>query len=211
MGLSEHTIQSLQFTKQIVQGMYSYLNIEKPNTDGGHTAEQRAIAHRAHLDKYLSLTRLLTPGRDNFVIIRRSPHALTAVSAQYSYASDWYYGFIADDFNGMGVDKGFVKVDDHTRQYLLAYMGDLMSLKSFPEDSLGENYSQITIFALAPGRWVDLRVEMQKLHPPSLREFLRDTERFINILVGKEEGYHHAMLVRSKADIKELSGQLTGL
>lgn len=197
-------MQQLNFTKQHQQGLFSYLNLVHPYATTAHPLTGlRKELYRYQFHQYLALAAFLTEQLDTFIILKASPYTKKVMADHRSCRSNWQYHFIANDFDGMGIDRGFVRISGHEEeQPLLSQMEMLLSLREFPEDSFGDNVSHISIFGLVQNRWNDLKTFLQQEHPPVLNGFLQQEELFMNILVSKAEGYYHALLIKSPSDIE---------
>ena len=197
-------MNSFTFSKQ-QQGLFSYVDIVRPNA----TVRNPLIGltkelYSYHLNQYLSLAEYLLSGLAKFVMLKATPYIKQAISTDVSCLSNWNYYFLANDFNGLGIDKGFIDTNVYgMQQQYLTMINDLTALKQIPEDNLGDNVSHISFFGLIGHDFNDLKNFLQAEKSPALGDFLQEGELFINILVSKEEGYCHAMLIKSSTDIED--------
>lgn len=151
------------------------------------------------LQVYLTLSRRLSLGLNCYALLPYSPDLLTLWPD--SSAVNYKYHFLADDFNGLGVEKGFEALKDGSPLMLLIKLQDVMTLRSIPEDNLGDRSSNVTLFLLHSNRENALLDLLRSTIRPTMVRFLQSNELFIHLTCGKEEGYFDGMLIRSLTDL----------
>jgi hypothetical protein len=109
---------------------------------------------------------------------------------------------LANDFDGLGVDRGFINIQEQ-QSYILFPIDSLSKLKDWPEDTFGDAYSTISIFGLKEDRKHALIAFLQTLENPQLKDFLQNGELFIDMVIGKEYGFFNSFLIKSKEEIGE--------
>lgn len=150
------------------------------------------------IEYYLAYVSLLADSQEKFLLIRDSPLLSSFSRIKKRAQVKWKYEVIANDFEGIGIDKGFV----HAKEpHVLMYAADLYSVIDIPEDVFEEDYTSLTVFAISPGRVKLLEEFLNSEAKPQLENFLQDDEVFFNIISGKNYGYFDSVLVKSKTDI----------
>ncbi|QEM06168.1 hypothetical protein DIU31_022600 [Mucilaginibacter rubeus] len=185
----------MDFPFKITQeaGTYQFLHVKA-------NPEHRTIQDsNLQLQVYLTLTRRLSLGLECYALLPYSPVILELWPDAVKVA--FGYHLLADDFNGLGIDKGFQPAINDGPEMVLITLKDLMTLRSIPEDSLGENASAVSLFLLHPGREIVLKKLLQAQIAPFMARFLQKNELFIHLTCGKEQGYYDGMLIRSQTDI----------
>ncbi|WP_431199587.1 hypothetical protein ACQ86K_00945 [Mucilaginibacter sp. P19] len=185
----------MEFPFKVTQeaGTYQFLHVKA-------SPEHRTIQDsNLQLQVYLTLARRLSLGLNCYALMAYSPVIMElwpdAVKVNYRYQ------LLADDFNGLGIDAGFQPANAGTPEMLLVTLKDLMTLRSIPEDSLGENSSSVSIFLLHQGRETSLKTLLQAQIAPFMARFLQKNELFIHLTCGKDQGYYDGMLLRSQTDM----------
>lgn len=174
-------------------GLYQFLHV-KANPD------HRTIKDsNLQLQVYLSLARRLSLGLNCYALLPYSPDVAALWPAHIPIS--FRYQVLNDDFNGLGVDKGFERLTDGSPLMLLLTLKDVMTLRSIPEDCLGDHASIVTLFLLHTGRESALKELLQSAENPDIAAFLKRNELFLHLICGKEVGYFDAMLIRSTSDI----------
>lgn len=204
--------------------LYCYLSVTSPlaaqAVPGGISAGE-TIRHAGGDDKrlaqYIQLAADLSIGKNLWVMIRETPESINHFGHLQPTRISWKYDLIANDTEGLGVDKGFVPVQDsdsplHTEQgqaILLLQLPELAPLLDLSEDLLGDVASQITLLALQ-GEENEVVEEFQnKNNPPQLENLLKENDLFINLTIGKEQGYYDTFLMKAGQDLTEELSRLT--
>ncbi|QEM03665.1 hypothetical protein DIU31_009110 [Mucilaginibacter rubeus] len=176
-------------------GTYQFLHI-KVNPDNRTITDSNL-----QLQVYLTLARKLSLGLNCYALVPYSPIIveLWPQSVKVSYR----YRLLVDDFNGMGIDRGFQPVNNNTPEMALVALKDLKTLRSISEDSLGEYASEVSIFLLHPGRLLALTNLLRAEVAPFMPRFLQNNELFIHLTCGKAQGYYDGILIRSLTDVSQ--------
>lgn len=190
--------------------VYCYLGIAPPSSQdgvlpGGDGNKTEDNSNR--LGKYLRWATSLTEGRKQWVIIRETPEAAQHFNHLYPVRVNWKYDVVTNDTEGMGIDKGFVPVEkpfsqlhhDQGPANILFQLPDLMSLQSLSEDAFGDVDSHITILAteIEESNIVKL---FNSRSAPHVGNIMGAEGFFINVVVGKEQGFYDSLLVKSGAN-----------
>lgn len=209
----------ISFKKDYKENIFSYLYVsghqgvvalEKKYVEIGKAAAQSSLSQRG-LGFYLAFASFLTAHLQKYVLIRYSPFIKNHPSIEEYYSANWKYQVLANDFDGFGVDKGFIEaldehniIDDriHEQKQVLFALKDLKVMKDWPEDTFGDHSSTITIFGLKEDRKTALVVFLQAQDQPSISQFLYSGELLMNISYGKDFGFFDSFLVKSKEDIE---------
>lgn len=165
--------------------------------------------------KLLDLASFITSGHELFALVKYSPLLdRTSFATDYEKVS-WEYELLANDFDGMGVDKGFESISQqnqnknqphkHTKEAVVFPVNSLKELQQLPEEDFADAFSDFNIFALHAGRKKELMELLKEMHQPTLDSFLKEEDVFIHLKKGKAVGYFSALLIKSK---KDLEGQL---
>jgi hypothetical protein len=127
------------------------------------------------LNQYLSLASFLEAQKEKYFLVRYSPTLESLCTIDASSLVNWRYLVLANDFEGIGVDKGFVK----TRSpYAFFEASSPYQAEKITEDTLEEEYSSITVFALNRNSEERLRRFLQTNDIPSVGNLLSDDEIF---------------------------------
>ncbi|RCH56859.1 hypothetical protein DJ568_03110 [Mucilaginibacter hurinus] len=148
---------------------------------------------------YLSLVQTLREGAAANIVIPFTPYVAEVVGSYQRV--DLHYELIANDFFGIGVDRGFQRRGEAKNEQMIFSLPDVMSLRSFPEDSFGDNESAISIFINQASRKVDLLRFLRSTNKVRIEGFLREGEKFIHLTCGKQQGYFDAMVIYAYGDI----------
>ncbi|GAB3832193.1 hypothetical protein GCM10028895_49570 [Pontibacter rugosus] len=128
----------------------------------------------------------------------------------------WKYDVVANDTEGVGVDKGFVPVEapysalhsDQGSASLLFRVPDLRLLLQLTEDALGDVGSHVTVLALQQEDEA-LVDKLKGNHAPQLTGLLQGEDLLVNVVVGKEQGYYDTFLLKSQESMEEALFRLT--
>lgn len=185
----------IEFKASTEEGLNKYLFVKQP--DESREGKNANI----NFHHYLLLASRLTAGLSCFVLTRYSPYLTEVLTGVQS--TDWHYNVIADDFQGLGADLGFSLshklTNGNSVKEQSAYfpLRDLLTLRSFPEDTFGDKSSHVSIFALKPGSAEDIRSFLNAKRTPYLPELLLGDELFIHISCSKSSGYYDTILIKS--------------
>ncbi|WP_345951220.1 hypothetical protein ABDD95_07140 [Mucilaginibacter sp. PAMB04274] len=118
------------------------------------------------------------------------------------------YDLIADDFRGMAVNPGFtcsspVNAAVSSADRLVIRLKDVMTIRSIPEEDLGEDSSQISFFCLIQERKDELMEWLQNGLDSDPGTVLIKDELFMHINCAKRQGYYDAIAVHSRNDIQD--------
>ncbi len=214
----------LPFKKEYKENTFTYLYVSghryESTLQGEHEpeAKQRNTGPAAvspspgDLAFGISFASFLTAGLETGVLLKYSPHLRKLPFLTDIQNVNFRYEVLANDFEGMGVDKGFVPARPHPDhdepfgQYVLAATTTLNRLQEIPEEELEEFFSAFSIFGLRKGRRMAVVTALQRESVPSLPALLEQGEVFIQIVHGKAYGYFHSLLIKSKED---LSGSIS--
>ncbi|MFD2998916.1 hypothetical protein ACFS7Z_00970 [Pontibacter toksunensis] len=203
--------------------LFCYLSITSPRSaqdvPGGVSAGRSTNegGSEKRLALYLKLADHLSEGKNLWVIIRETPESIKHFGQLQPQRIGWKYQLIANDTEGMGVDKGFVPVQDsyspleneQGQAMLLFKLPDLAPLLEVSEDLLGDVTSHITVLALG-GEAKNVVESLQSTEaPPEPESILGTSDLFINLTVAKEQGYYDTLLVKARQDIEELLSKHT--
>jgi hypothetical protein len=181
------------------KGLNNYLFVNMPV----NMLEQEPVNINFH--KYLLLASQLTAGLSCFVLTRYSPFLYEVL--QGVQPTMWRYNVIADDFQGLGTDLGFtlshrLKNGNAVKEQSAYFpLKDLLTLRSFPEDTFGDKSSDVTLFALKPGSDKEISSFLCTDRVPYLPELLLENEIFIHISCSKSSGYYDTVLIKSVRDL----------
>ena len=120
---------------------------------------------------------------------------------------NWKYELLSSDRLGLGVDKGFLGVEEISTEAStssLCRVLKLLPLTMLPEDTFGDAVSWISIFGLKSDRETALKMFLQSDGQPVLSDFLQKGEVFVHIINSKEEGFYNSSLIKSKDDIEQI-------
>ena len=198
-------MQEINFKKEFRQGLLTYLHVSQPYTTLAQPiAGKDEILYNEQLHIYIALAEYITSHLQKFVIIKFSPYLSKLSFLTWMGTINWKYIVLANDQFGLGIDKGFVNVDENSGELIqLCSLRNLLLLTEVPEDTFGDATSSLTIFGLNDDRINALEILMQSPQQPLLSEFLQQEEIFIHINCSKETGYYNSLLIKSKEDIEQ--------
>lgn len=176
--------------------IYRYLQVHVTQGDKSVDDSNR------QLQIYLSLIGSVATDLEAFIALSFSPYVGEVIKTYMLI--ECRYELEANDFFGIGVDKGFQR---SPFSQMIFSLKDIMSLRSFPEDSLGDNASELSVFLLHKDRKDDLVASLECKDPLYLNNFLRPGEKFAHLTCGKTQGYFDALIICSNGNItQELEG-----
>ena len=152
-----------------------------------------------NINMHLSLAAFLVARKEKYIIVRYSPESDSLLKNKYSFTTNWHYVVLADDFNGNGLDNGFVK---SAVPYAVYRIDSPYQAEQLSEDTLEEEYSNVTVMGLKENSMERLRAFLQSDIKPALQIFLDDSEIFINIVCGKQYGFFNSFLAKSRIEIQ---------
>lgn len=179
---------------------HTYLWIDQPDfSSTASSCEQRLCA-------YLRFVKNLIGSNDIYAIVPYSvsledaPDVLATIKRRYE--------LIADDFRGMPVNPGFtcsspVNAAVSSADRLVIRLKDVMTIRSIPEEDLGEDSSEISFFCLIKERNDELIEWLQHSTDSDPGKVLIQEELFIHINCAKRQGYYDAIAVHSRNDIQD--------
>lgn len=156
--------------------------------------------------QYLALAQYCCEYLDKFCITSTNLVGVDMDPAGYLGQSLWKYELLADDFNGLGIDKGFVQTRFNANDPLphaVIQLESFMDLTNFPSDIFGEVRNCCTLLGLKASGKSQLLDFLNSKEAPSIHQFLRPGELLIHAVVGKQVGYYNALLIRSALDLDE--------
>ncbi|MDX5422200.1 MAG: hypothetical protein LPK14_08100 [Hymenobacteraceae bacterium] len=176
---------------------------------GGQSARDR-------LNEYLNLATGLAKGKALWLIVRETPETAEYLKQSWAERIRWKYDLIANDTEGLGVDRGFVPVEapysplhhDQGQTNLLFQVSDPSLLLNLSEDALGDVDLHVTVLGLQQ----ETRAVVEKLkepHVPQLPKLLEPEDLFMHIVVGKEQGYYDAILIKAQRNMEEALNRLS--
>lgn len=181
--------------------LYCYKRIAgKPDENAAapiETSQQR-------LHAYLNWAETLLENCSVYCLIRYSPDLASKPFAENIANAHWMYNVYSNDFEGLGVDKGFEETSANKGtavNCLLCRLSSPQQLKGQSEDAFGDFSSHLSFFGLQEGREADVKQFLSAKETPDLNTWLQPGEVFIHITVGKEQGYYDAFLVKSGSDL----------
>lgn len=176
--------------------IYRYLQVH--TSQGKNSVEDS----NRQLQIYLSLIGSVAKDLEAFIALSFSPYVGEVIKTYLLV--ECRYELEANDFFGIGVDKGFQR---SSFSQMFFSLKDIMTLRSFPEDSLGDKASELSVFLLHKDRKNDLIASLNCKDPFYLNNFLRPGEKFAHLTCGKAQGYFDALLICSNGNItQELEG-----
>lgn len=215
----------LLFKKYQQNTLYNYLYVS------GHQAElnlkENPISqqvssnnetYRKEIDenefqKLLELASFITSQHELFALVKYSPLLDSASFIDHYEKVGWEYELLANDFEGMGVDKGFKPVSQqnqdknqtykNTKEAVVFPVKSLKELQQLPEEDLADAFSAFSFFALQAGRKKEVFELLKGQNQPSLKSFLEEEEVFIHLKVGRNVGYFDSFLIKSKKDLED--------
>jgi hypothetical protein len=137
--------------------------------------------------------------KEKSLLVRYSPALESFYTIGASSLVNWRYLILANDFEGVGVYKGFVRTEP---TYAFYGTESPYHVEELTEEVLEEEYSNITIFGLNQKSKKRLHALIQTDQTPSIRNFLSDDELFINIVCGKQYGFFNGFLIKSPVDLQ---------
>lgn len=201
-----------QFRKRKTETLYTFELVSGHQCDNSLECEEEYLRAKqglmgyrqtlmgAELNSLLSLGEYLAAQKDKYVLIRFSPELQSFCTVDSSAMVNWRYLVLANDFEGLGVDKGFVKTES---PYALYSPHSLYDVQYLSEDVLEEEYSNITIFGLNRNSKERLRDFLHTDKTPFIQTLLSGNELFINIVCGKAYGFFNSFLAKSRVDLQE--------
>lgn len=208
----------MEFKSYEEGGLFCYLSIETPPLEAtlpnqvlSDGSRQEAGNSSRRLRRYLNWAETLAGGKSLWVIIRLTPESAELFGHLQPTGISWKYDVVANDTEGMGIDKGFVPAQapysplngDQSQGSLLFRLPDLKALLELPEDVLGDVNSPITVLAVQ-GEGSELVAKLkQQDAPPQISSLLGTNDLFIQLAVGKEHGYYDSFLVKANQNIEE--------
>lgn len=199
-------MEYLVFKKEYQHGLFNYLNVSMPYaaTSALEGAGKEATLYKYQFHDYLALADYLTSHLEKYIIIRYSPYLSKLSFLNEIEITNWKYEMLSNDRFGLGVDKGFVNVEDLSKEACqLCNITKLLLLTELPEDTFGDTVSWVTIFGLNNNRITALRNFLQSSGPPDLSNFMEKGEVFVNVINSKEEGYYNCLLIKSTDNIEQ--------
>lgn len=194
----------IEFKAIQVEGLNNYLFVRQSD-DSPQTGNYDENFHH-----YLSLANRLVSDLSCYVLTRYSPFLKEVIPD--ALLTDWHYNVLSDDFRGLGTDLGFslfhrLKNGNSVKEQSAYFpLKDLLTLRSFPEDTFGDKSSHVTIFALKPETENEIRSFLSRKTAPYLPELLLEKELFIHISCSKSLGYYDTILIKS---VQNLSSYIT--
>lgn len=199
---------NIPFKKTFQNSLYSYLHVS------GHKCRNEIECKEEYKDEYLGKS-LPSYESQKFNEINSYLHCSCflmsnlekyAISALNDLTKDyelikWRYEVLANDFNGVGVDKGFKELTFYNATY--PAKGFFFPFIETVHVSPAFDFTEISIFGMKEERKDDLLHFLRKKEMPHLEDFLKEGEIFIHVVQGKEYGYFNAFLIKSKHDIDE--------
>ncbi len=190
------------------EGLYCYKQIAgKPE----EIAESPLETSQQRLHAYLNWAETLLEKRIIYCLIRRSPDVANQPYAAGSQHAVWSYNVHSNDFDGMGIDKGFEEKSANKGtavDSMVFQLASIQQLKELPEDAFGDFSSHVSFFGLQESREAAVKQFLAAGATPNLATFLQPKELFIHTTVGKEQGYYDAFLVKSGSDISAKIAQV---
>ena len=210
--LNENSVMQIPFKKTISHGVITFqfssglhchgqdqcaavMASAKKNENG-----YRQTLQGSEFNLLLSLAAFLVAPKEKYALVRNSPDADLLFANTEKISSRWRYEVISNDFDGNGVDKGFVCTESAYSAYQISspYL-----IEKLPEDVLEEEFSNVTIFGLKRGSAPRLNNFLTSLNIASLSDFMQEDEVFLNVRCGKSNGYFNSLLLKSKIDMQE--------
>ncbi len=197
----------LEFKTTHSDGLYSYRFVSGHERHAANTSDEEIARLKksdmqypstllgTKMSQYMSLASFLLAQKEKYVLLRDAPDLHVQESIRNPLKVTWRYEIIADDFNGTGVDNGFVP---SKFPYLVYYSNSLSHVEMLPEEIFEEEYSNVSIFGLTENATQRLRLLFDSPQAPSLKNFLKPGEVFIDLVCGKQYGYFNAFLAKSK-------------
>ncbi len=155
------------------------------------------------LHTYLDWASSLLESHTTYCLLRYTPELVAKPFMDKVTRANWSYKVVANDFAGLGIDKGFEPAAAETDAgvSLLFRLSSPRQLKELPEDMFGDFSSQVSFFGLQNGREESITEFLSSGESPQLSDWLQPAEMFIHVAVGKEQGYYDAFLVKAGTDI----------
>lgn len=180
-------------------GLYQYLHIKA-------SPEYRTLKDsNLQMQVYLTLAKRLSVGLNAYALLPFSPDIAELWPGYIPV--NYKYRFLANDFNGLGIDQGFQRLEDGSPLMVIFALKDLMTLRSIPEDCFGDRASSVSLIFVHAGREAALKALLQGEGFPDLGTFLMKNELFVHLTCGKEQGFYDGLLLHSLTDI---SAQVRG-
>lgn len=146
-------------------------------------------------DSFLDLSYFLVAGLEKYAL------AVIDYPPGNSIVTKWKYELLADDFNGMGVDKGFVDIKSSKDK---AMFFELPTRLHYTNKTLWNSIFEISIFGLLKNKKKHLMDFIMQQKKPVLKNFLKDEEIFIQIVKRNGYGYFNAVLIKSKKELDDV-------
>lgn len=138
---------------------------------------------------------------------------------------DWEYDVQLGPDTEMAVEIGFVPGRAcvniqppptewemaHRNQAGLFHIGTIRQLFELQAGLTADVSSEVSLFCIGAGRKAELLALLRGAHPPELREFLRDRERFVDVGIGNDLGYRSSLIVKAMADLSNEIEAMVGL
>ncbi|PRY13831.1 hypothetical protein CLV24_105201 [Pontibacter ummariensis] len=202
----------MEFKTYREEALYCYLSaVSPPFVQNVPRDDSRGSSgdSRKKLEQYLSKAADLSEGKNLWVMIRETPESARQFGHLQPLRIAWKYDVVANDIEGVGIDKGFVPVEapysplhgEQGQASLLFQVPDLMLLLRLTEDALGDVDSHVTVLALQQEEETFKEVLMGS-RAPQLPAMLGDGDLFINIAVGKEQGYYDTFLLKARSNME---------
>ncbi|GAA4910335.1 hypothetical protein [Mucilaginibacter defluvii] len=158
------------------------------------------------LQVYLTIVRELAVGLETWVLLPYSPYLAEVLGPVTMIA--YRYQVTFNDTDGLGLDDGFLSTDRPAEQRtsanrMLFPLKDVLTLRSLPEDDLGDLTTEVSVFLLQKERSAGLREAMRTGKTPDLPALLDGPELFVHITCAKSSAYFDAMLIYGRTDIGE--------
>lgn len=173
---------------------------------GNNIAEN--ATYKKKLLFYLDLAAFFTAQLDRYVLLNFCPVSEFQQSFQATHFTNWKYEMESNDYSGLGVDHGFVCVENsHAKtnrgRYVAVPVISLRSLTLLSEDLFSEASTNVTVFGLMNGRTEQLMNFMDAVKVPLIEKFLQGPEIFIHLMCAKEYGHFNSIMIKSKHDLRD--------
>lgn len=148
---------------------------------------------------FLYLLSFLGDGHEKFIVMRYTPELMVHPFIRDCEDVSWKYRVLADDVEGIGVDKGYVKRADGTH-CMVVPADSITILEDFPEDMLGDDQDDVDIYVLPPGKRGQLLESLRSGTGPDLKNLLEDGGMFANMIYGKVFDHFNAFLIKTREE-----------
>ncbi|PRY08951.1 hypothetical protein CLV24_1191 [Pontibacter ummariensis] len=198
--------------------LYCYLSVVPsslvPTTPGISAGEGgRSVLGTSsdRLSRYLRWAAGLAEGKTFWAIIRETPESTRQLEQFQPERIAWKYDVVANDTEGLGVDKGFIPTDtpytplryDQSPASLLCQLDDLSLLLNLPENALGDKDAHVSLISLQQNGQ-GLLEALRQHKTPQLHQILDEEDLFLDIKVGKEQQFYDSFLVKAGRDIDDV-------